>query len=283
MAQYVIAVSGGVDSVVLLDMVATRQLLDADSESVIVAHFDHGIRSDSADDALFVANLARKYGFLFETTRVELGKHASEEKARIHRYRFLRDVARRHGATIVTAHHADDVVETIAINMKRGTGWRGLAVLDSPGIVRPLVSLRKKDLLTYAHEHQLEWREDSTNADTRYLRNDIRQRLEGQDENTVQLLGLYRNRQVALKKIIDNETEKVLGTGPYDRHLFIYAPQQVARELLRAALVREKGVSATRPQLDRALIAIKTLHPGKRHVVSDHATLRFSKTQFVIE
>jgi tRNA(Ile)-lysidine synthase len=283
MTRCVIAVSGGVDSVALLDMVAKRQLLDVDSDSIIVAHFDHGIRSDSAEDALFVAHLARTYGFLFETARVELGRGASEEKARLYRYRFLRDVAKRHGAIIVTAHHADDVVETIAINMERGTGWRGLAVLDSPDITRPLLSINKKDLLAYAQEHQLEWREDSTNADTRLLRNDIRQRLEGQDEDTVRLLGLYRNRQVALKKIIDNETEKVLGEGPYDRHLFIYTPQQVARELLRAVLIRETGVGATRPQLDRALIAVKTLHPGKRHVVSDHVTLRFSKTQFVID
>ena len=133
--RYVVAVSGGVDSVVLLDMVAQ----EVAPQRLIVAHFDHGIRPESADDAAFVKSLAKQYGLTFETKREELGANASEELAREHRYAFLRDVAKRYSATIMTAHHADDIIETIAINMTRGTGWRGLAVLDSPGIERPLL------------------------------------------------------------------------------------------------------------------------------------------------
>src|SRR5690606_41547248 len=110
------AVSGGIDSVVLLDMLSHVPGL-----KLVVTHFDHGIRPDSAQDAVFVEELAAHYGLPFETKRVELGTKASEELARRHRYAFLRDVAARYNAKIITAHHADDVIETVAINHIRGT------------------------------------------------------------------------------------------------------------------------------------------------------------------
>ena len=81
MTRYIVAVSGGVDSVALLDMLA--RLSD---HELIVAHFDHGIRSDSAEDALFVSGLAEQYGLPFEMRREELGSNASEDLARTRRY-----------------------------------------------------------------------------------------------------------------------------------------------------------------------------------------------------
>lgn len=279
MQRYVVAVSGGVDSVVLLDMLVKKYTADA----LIVAHFDHGIRSDSADDARFVGHLATKYNLSFETQREELGPHTSEEKARERRYAFLRRVASEHAARIVTAHHADDLVETVAINLTRGTGWRGLAVLDSPDIERPLLGMTKKQLLDYAKQHQLQWREDSTNNDTHYLRNDLRQKLIGVDDEMRELLRLYRNRQVILRELIDNECLRIVGASPYKRHLFIAVPDDIGLELLRAVCVREIGVSPTRPNLYRALHAIKVLYGGKRHHVADGMTLRFTKTHFVVE
>jgi tRNA(Ile)-lysidine synthase len=93
------------------------------------------------------------------------------------RYEFLRRVAERHDATIATAHHEDDVVETIAINLTRGTGWRGLAVLNSPDVVRPLLKVKKSQLYEYALKRGLEWVEDETNLTDAYLRNRLRSRL----------------------------------------------------------------------------------------------------------
>lgn len=281
MAQYVVAVSGGVDSVVLLDMLA-RGELKTDDDELIVAHFDHGIRAESAADAKFVRGLAEHYGLPFETKREELGAGASEELARERRYAFLRDVAKRHDGRIVTAHHADDVVETIAINLTRGTGWRGLAVLDSPDIERPLLDRTKQELQTYAKEHGLLWHEDATNADTTYLRNDLRQRLAGLDSETHRLLRLYRDRQVFIRKEIDNETKRIVRPSPYARYLFIMAPEPAAIELLRRVFVRETGVSPTRPQLATALLAIKTYKQGKRYEVAGGVSLRFTVTDFVV-
>ena len=116
MATYVVAVSGGVDSVVLLDVFSKIK-----HHTLVVAHFDHGIRTDSVHDARFVEALAKKHTLTFETLREELGADASEEKARDRRYAFLRSVAKKYDGRIVTAHHSDDAVETIAINMSRGT------------------------------------------------------------------------------------------------------------------------------------------------------------------
>lgn len=287
MTQYVIAVSGGVDSVVLLDMLATGRLPNYQSlttnHQLIVAHFDHGIRPDSAGDAEFVRGLAAKYRLSFETKREELGPNASEEKARDRRYAFLRQVAAKHSATIVTAHHADDLVETIAINLTRGTGWRGLAVLDSPDIERPLLEMNKKQLIDYAKRYQLQWCEDSTNTDTKYLRNDLRQKLTVIDDEIGELLRLYRNRQVILRRQVDNECLRLVGASPYARHLFIAVPDDIGLELLRAVCVQETGVSPTRPNLYRALHAIKVLHSGRRHQVTYGIILRFTKTHFVVE
>ncbi len=281
MKTYIVAVSGGVDSVVLLDKLARRG-----SARLIVAHFDHGIRNDSANDARFVSELAQRYGLVFETRREELGAGASEALARERRYRFLRDVARHYsGAPIVTAHHADDVVETIAINMTRGTGWRGLAVLDSE-LVRPLLAIPKRTLVEYAREYNLPWREDSTNQDVTYLRNDLRGRIARRlsDEDTRQLHVLWWS-QLKLKRMIDKEVGQLLaGSGPsYSRHFFIAIDTNSALELLRAVCQREIGLSPTIPQRERALHAIKTLQPGKVFEVGEGIRLTCRLKTFSIQ
>lgn len=267
MKTYIIAVSGGVDSVVLLDKLVKRG-----GARLIVAHFDHGIREDSADDARFVGELAERYGLEFETKREELGPGVSEALARERRYAFLQEVSRRHNnAPIVTAHHADDVIETIAINFRRGTGWRGLAVLDSE-LIRPLLNVTKQTILAYAALHGLSWREDSTNQDTAYLRNELRERIamELSDDDKLQLHALWQA-QLQLKHDIDQETNRLLSESDhaYSRHFFTSIDPASALELLRAAFEHEAGFSPTIPQRERALHAIKTLHAGKVHEVGD--------------
>lgn len=274
---YVVAVSGGIDSVVLLDML--RKVPDV---SLIVAHFDHGIRSDSADDAGFVGELAAKYGLPFETKRVKLGARASEDTARKHRYDFLRNVADKHGAKIVTAHHADDVVESIAINHIRGTGWRGLAVLDSD-IVRPLLDMDKQKIREYANRHGLEWREDSTNASTAYLRNRVRQKsVDLPQEHKQELLRLHA-RQRELKREIDSEVARlaaeVESEGEYGRYFFIHADPKPALAVLRHIT----NGKLTRPQLERALLVIKTARHKHLYHAGKGVELRFTPRNFRVE
>lgn len=265
---------------VLLDMLAREG-----GHDLTVAHFDHGIRPDSAWDARFVGALAKQYGLPFVARREELGAAASEELARTRRYAFLRGEARKRGAAIATAHHADDIIETVAINLLRGTGWRGLAVLDTPGIARPLLHLSKEKIRAYALEKRLEWAEDSTNASDAYLRNRVRRRVTAQlsQENKQALLGLWR-RQTALKRGIDMAAKAHLNkNGRYQRYFFIQIDQTTACELLRAVLLTHTGAGATRPQLERALLAVKTARAGTAFDATKRAKLRFTRAGFIVE
>jgi tRNA(Ile)-lysidine synthase len=273
-SKYVVAVSGGVDSVVLLHKFVQHPELE-----VIVAHFDHGIRDDSHDDALFVEQLARIYGLPFETKREDLGRKASEEYARDRRYEFLRAVAKKHDARLVTAHHADDAIETVAINVTRGTGWRGLAVLDSD-VMRPLLDMSKQEIIDYAHAHNLQWHEDSTNASDTYLRNRIRRKTSSMSaDEKRQLLGL-RAHQIASKKTIDAEVRKLVGDGPsYSRYFFIHAEISTALECLRLV----SRARLTRPQLERALLAIKTNKAGSVYEAGAGVQFRFTPRNFTVE
>lgn len=271
---YIVAVSGGVDSVVLLDVLSKQ----ADTE-IVIAHFDHGIRPDSARDAQFVETLARRYGYAFETMREELGESASEELARDRRYRFLRSVAHRHQGVIVTAHHADDAVETVAINLMRGTGWRGLAVLDSD-VYRPLIDMTKRELIAYAKDHGLMWREDSTNASDAYLRNRLRRKMQAIDDDDKWQVRALRARQAEIKRQIDDELHSLLGQGPsYERHMFIQVDASVAYEMIRYI----SQARLTRPQQQRALHAIKTARPGAKYEAGSGVQFAFTSRNFTVQ
>lgn len=277
--RYLVAVSGGIDSVVLLD-----QLVSQGEYELIVAHFDHGIRSESAADARFVQALAAQYGLPFVTRREELGAQASEAYARRRRYAFLREMAHVHHATIVTAHHADDVIETIGINLTRGTGWRGVAVMQTPGIYRPLLSRTKAELREYALEKRLEWVEDSTNASGQYLRNRLRARFARHFSaaQTRAVLDIWR-RQLALKTAIDEELAEFIRQNEHSRYQLSYADERSALELLRAIIVAKARMSPTRPQLERALLAIKTARPHTTFEIGAGVKLLFSVRGFIVE
>src|SRR5665213_799396 len=125
--KYVVAVSGGVDSISLLHILQAQP-----GVRLIVAHFDHGIREDSVEDRRLVQNVAREYRLPFVYDAGNLGVDTSEAAARQARYRFLRRVQQASGArAIVTAHHQDDLLETAILNLLRGTGRKGLTALSN--------------------------------------------------------------------------------------------------------------------------------------------------------
>jgi tRNA(Ile)-lysidine synthase len=174
--EAVVAVSGGVDSVALLDL-----LSDTASElglSLVVAHVDHGIQSDSPTVRRSVAALAEKYELPFETTELQLGPDATETEARRARYAWLRELQKRRGAKyIVTAHHEDDQVETILLRGLRGSAPAGLAGISPRsrgGLVRPLLPFTRSELLAHVTERGLPVYEDPANRDPRHLRSWVR-------------------------------------------------------------------------------------------------------------
>lgn len=267
--KYIIAVSGGIDSVVLLDYLhRTQPEID-----LVVAHVDHGIRQDSEEDGKFVSELAKLYQLPYETKRAELGPEASEEVARNVRYDFLREVRQKYEAKgIITAHHANDVVETMIINIVRGTGWRGLCSLRSTNeLYRPLLSVVKAEIQNYAQQKQLSWREDTTNTDRKYLRNEVRQSIMPHIDIGV-WMKLY-NQQVALLDDIDQEISRMVSRKRYD---FIMWPEEVALEILR------KEFNITRPQASRLLLGIKVGNIGNTIEISRGQVLTLTRDSFVV-
>src|SRR6185369_2891937 len=114
--KYVVAVSGGVDSMVLLELLRQKPKLE-----LIVAHFDHGIRPESGEDRKLVQRIAKHYELPFVYVEGHLGASASEALAREARYAFLRKVQAEQGAeAIITAHHQDDMLETAIMDLMRG-------------------------------------------------------------------------------------------------------------------------------------------------------------------
>ena len=181
----ILAVSGGVDSMVLLDLVLRYHIV----EKIIVAHFDHALRwSESDGDRELVANFCKEKNITFEVEKMDIAVLAKNEKqsiesvARKYRYEFLFWMAKKHSAKYtLTAHHRDDQIETAMFNLIRGTKLGGIHALSELSdfdawliLFRPLLSTLKKEIFEYAHEKNIPFREDSSNLDTDYLRNKLR-------------------------------------------------------------------------------------------------------------
>lgn len=273
-ATYLVAVSGGVDSVVLLDVMKRAK------HRIIVAHVDHGIRGDeSAADARFVAALAKWYRVPFVSTSLHLAKTASEDEARQRRYDFLFSEAKKHRAMVVTAHHQNDVVETVALNIQRGTGWRGLAVLARPDVYRPLLGLTKQQIYAYAIKHRLEWVEDATNQSNNYARNRVRHAIGAKDVPSGVIAAL-RARQLQLRHEIAHETARLVEQHDGSRYFLNQLDTQAAVELFAAIVVHHGGVRPTYPRAHSALLAIKTAKPGAVYQLGDGVSLRFTTRNY---
>lgn len=274
---------------VLLDLV--RRLPDVE---LIVAHVDHGIRPDSAQDEQLVRQVAMSHNLTFESTKLLLGSEVSEDEARQKRYNFLRHLSKKYNAcSILTAHHKDDVIETAVINIIRGTGWRGLSSLRSTDdVIRPLLGVTKAEIREYAEEHRLAWRHDVTNDDLRYLRNRVRHQLvPSMSDQAQEKLYQYIVRQNELTERIDDEamqwlTRHGLLNSPVTalpRYEIIMLPQNVAHELLQAVLRQKIGKSVPRPLADRALLFVHVAKPHRTFPLSATWQLRALPREVIVE
>ena len=219
--RYLIAVSGGRDSVSLL-----HWLVQLGYRKLIVCHLNHQLRGQSSRaDARFVEKVAAEYQADFEIGLANVQALAKKQRisietaAREARYAFLAETARRRNCrTIFVAHHAHDLVETFLINLFRGAGSAGLSAMQETSIrridrleltiVRPFLRFWRKDIDEYVGEHGLKFREDATNKNLRPLRNRIRHRIIPYLEKTV---GRNIRRNIWRTAIIAAEEEKWMG------------------------------------------------------------------------
>lgn len=176
--HYVLACSAGIDSMVLLD------LFHRLSKSFSVLHVNFGLRGqESLQDAAFVSDRCQQLGIHCYNKKVNLRAKLREQggnlqqEARNIRYAYLQEILQQKpGSVGVTAHHADDQLENFWLHIIRGSGLSGLSGMEerSPLVARPLLSRSRSSILNYARKNSIDWREDQSNDDTRYLRNFLR-------------------------------------------------------------------------------------------------------------
>ena len=214
--------------------------------------------------------------------REELGADASEELARERRYAFLHEVAQKHHAKLVTAHHLDDLIETIALNMRRGTRWRGLRAMSDERIERPLLKRTKSELIAYALETRLEWVEDETNLEDRYQRNRVRRLAAPLPEAAKRQLCELWHKQGRLKTEIGKEI-KEKHFPIKNRYFMIMIEPEVARELLYECVLRECGVSLLGRQLSDMLYGIRLGRPGTRWQIGQGVEMTVFKRMWSVQ
>jgi tRNA(Ile)-lysidine synthetase-like protein len=290
--RYIVAVSGGVDSMVLIDLLRQRTGVEC-----IVAHVNHGIRLDSEQDENLVKDYCTSHNISFISTRLHLKKNASEQAARQARYLFLQQCRIKFKAIgIITAHHQNDVIETAIINVLRGTGWRGIAPFqENTQLQRPLLEYTKDQLLNYAKTHKLRWREDTTNTDQTYLRNYVRRTIipvldQQQSQWQNKFLQLIR-KQRHLRRTIEDElaqlialqSSKELGANHTERYLWCMTPLPEAYELLQTVFRVTCGHSLLREQVESALLFAKIAKPGKAMLISTDWQVRVTLRHFIVE
>ena len=257
-----VAVSGGVDSVVLLDLLC--RLVEEFSLKLVIAHLDHGLRrEDSGQDAQFVVSLAEGKDLPVIRERIDVRQVRQEkrlgleEAGRLVRRRFLEETAREVSATrIALGHTLNDRVETLLFNLIRGAGPTGLVAIRpvSTPYIRPLIETKREEVLAFARAEGLSWREDRTNQDPSFSRNRIRHqvlpllqqmnpRLLGALQRTADLL---LEEDKALDVLLDRPWKDVasreeIGSVMFRRDRLARLPRELQGLLMRRGISRARG------------------------------------------
>ncbi len=251
--RVLIAVSGGVDSVVLLDLL--HHMAHPMSLSLAIGHINHAMRGKAADDdQQFVRELSQQYDIPYFDTKLD-PKHWDEPgnrqaKARELRYEALQGWAKQHEFNLIaTAHQADDQAETVLARLVRGAGLDGLAGISSKrgNIIRPLLTIPRTEIEEYAKQHRLQWHEDGSNQSLHYSRNRIRHQVMPElvtlNTNAIQHLAQAADRARLAQQALTEYARLHLA-----QRLHVHAPKHISLSVesigalpkgLRTAMYRE--------------------------------------------
>lgn len=298
-----VAVSGGVDSMVLL-----HALADASANAGIrlhVAHVNHGLRGEESEgDATFVEDAAALLGLPFTCASVSIdGKRTGiEAAARSARYDALERVAESIGARyIAVGHNADDVAETLLMNLSRGSGPSGLSshrktrACGDATVIRPLHGITREEIEAFAKDRGIKWREDSSNRDPKFLRNRVRHELlpllkEIFGPNVPLAIhrsaGLIEEQCIAMDAAMEGIMESAVDSdGPNEISLKIDAISSLGKELLNDVArraTRNLGEHPVSYEDTKRIVRLLHTDPGKTETLSRGIVARRNRGRIVI-
>ena len=302
--KIVVAVSGGPDSMCLLDTL--NKLKEELNFSICVAHVNHGIRKESDDEKVYVENYCKKYSIPFHYLKVDVPKLSKENKmseetyGRKVRYDFFEEVRIKENASaIAVAHNLNDNVETVLLNELRGCGLKGLTGMDYKFgyIIRPLLTVEKKDILLYNNELELNPCIDKTNEEEIYLRNKIRLRLIPylQELNPNFVENISRMRKILkedndfIEQYVDNVFESTIVDENEKQITFNYkellnehdsVKKRVIRKIIEKKISNLDGIESV-----HVLDILKLLNnniTGKKYIIGNKFTIEIIKKNVAI-
>ena len=269
-----VGISGGADSVALLDV-----LNEADYEC-IAAHCNFHLRGEESNrDESFVRNLCEKMNVPLETTSFNTAEYAKsnnlsiEMAARELRYTWFEEMAQKHHCqAIVVAHHQNDQAETLLLNLRRGTGLRGLAGMrpistnayapNGVPIVRPLLCTTRDYIEHYLRDKKhLEWMTDSTNADTSITRNAIREQLRSYSKSEIEHMAETAERIQGYVDLIEGRNTREAGLARTYEELRNYNFAEIDK--IYDALQKGEGGKIFQSKTHKATIKHKKLNIEK--------------------
>ena len=279
-----VAVSGGVDSVCLLHWLVE---IGAD---VVCLHVNHGLRAAAETEAKYVCNLCKKLNVPYQEFHWNGEKPTTgvEAAARTARYKMMTDFCHENGIEyLLTAHQADDQIETFLMNLGRGSGVFGLAAMQSVSerdgikIVRPLLNVARDELKNYCDTHGIKYFTDEMNNDARYTRVKIRQNryllhdmLGISDERILLAIENLNRVRDTMTNDIDKLVADVMENGfAMFRESFLFDLAQDIRLKFIGTLIQKIGGDNYQPRLNSLQLALNKLH-GDCKFTLGHCTIR---------
>lgn len=285
--QLLVACSGGVDSVVLC------HVLYSNGYQFSIAHCNFQLRGNESDkDEFFVKKLAEKFGVKFYVKQFETASYAEANKlsiqvaARELRYAWFSELLAEHQLNyLLTAHHADDNVETVLMNVFKGTGIAGMhgILAKRNKLVRPLLFATKNDIVQYANEHALSWVEDASNATNKYTRNFFRHNviplvervIPNAAANVLETIERMKEAELLYNQAIETHKKKLLEYRGEEVHIPILKFEKAAPfKTIAYEIIKDYGFNAN--QLPELLSLLKA-DTGKYIISVTHRIIKNRK------
>ena len=245
-SSVVIAVSGGPDSMALLSLLL--KIRDYKNINIIVAHVNHNLREESKEEYQFVKDFSSKNNCIFEGIDLTFDTNTSiEEAARKKRYEFFEELLKKYDSnTLLTAHHGDDLVETILMRLTRGSsidgyvGFKKITKRDNYNILRPLIYYTKEEIMNYLVENNIDYRIDKTNSSKKYTRNryrlDILPALKNENKNVnlkyLQFSEMLEENNNFVNKFVDKKYEELVFNNIIDLGLLLKEDNYIIKKIL---------------------------------------------------